>query len=311
MTKIISVINLKGGVAKTTTTVQLAECLCSEFSKKVLVIDLDPQTNATIALISEKRWEELNEQKQTLFHLFNDKLEGTSNFEIHKAIQRRVSNLHLPFLSLLASSIDVIDVQDRIQEIAPKTGYSITPMEVLKTVIYDELANYDYVLIDCPPNLGFITRNGIEISDYYLIPTIPDTLSTYGIPQIIRKIQGFTQERQLKIKCLGLVITKFASNSQAHARGIRSLPARFEKIFEELNIQPAPVFDTRMPQANATSEAMEYGNSPTLNTASEVMEQGSTPRSFKEKYGRSRSANRYLYEYVLDLTREFMKYVGK
>ena len=57
MPKIISIINLKGGVAKTTTTVQLAECLVSAFSKRVLVIDLDPQTNSTISLISEEQWE--------------------------------------------------------------------------------------------------------------------------------------------------------------------------------------------------------------------------------------------------------------
>ena len=70
MPKIISLINLKGGVAKTTTTVQIAECLSSEFGKKVLVIDLDPQTNATIALIDETDWEQLDNQNQTLFHLF-------------------------------------------------------------------------------------------------------------------------------------------------------------------------------------------------------------------------------------------------
>jgi chromosome partitioning protein len=102
MTTVVSIINLKGGVAKTTTTIQLAECLASEFSKKVLVIDLDPQTNATIALIGEEKWEKLDKQKQTLFYLFNDKLERTSFFNIHEAIQPCVSNLKLPYLSLLA-----------------------------------------------------------------------------------------------------------------------------------------------------------------------------------------------------------------
>jgi len=295
MARIISIINLKGGVAKTTTTVQIAECLSSEFGKRVLVIDLDPQTNATIALISEERWEELDEQKQTLFQLFNDRLEKTSYFDIGKAVQKGVSNLRLRSLSLLASSIRFIDIQDRISDIPPKTGYAINPMEVLKTAIYSELDNYDYVLIDCPPNLGFITRNGIEISDFYLIPTIPDTLSTYGIPQIVRTIHNFGTERPLKIKCLGLLITKYASNSTAHARGMRTLPVRFEKIFDELQIAQAPVFDIRMPQANATAEAMEFGNEP---------------RTFREKYGRSRSGDQYLYEYVIDLTKEFTRRVG-
>jgi chromosome partitioning protein len=295
MTRVVSVINLKGGVAKTTLTVAIAECLCSEFGKKVLVIDLDPQTNATISLISEEKWEELDEQKQTLFHLFNDKLEKTSFFNINTAIQRGVSNLKLPHLSLLASSIRFIDIQDRISDIAQRTGYAIVPMEVLKAAIYRELENYDYVLIDCPPNLGFITRNGIEISDYFLIPTIPDTLSTYGIPQIVKTIHEFTTERPLKIKCLGLVITKYSSTSAAHNRGRNTLSIRFAEIFDKLQLPRAPLFDTLIPQANATAEAMDFG---------------SKPRTFKEKYGRSKSGDRYLYDYVLDLTREFMKNAG-
>lgn len=295
MAKVISVINLKGGVAKTTTTVQISECLASEFGKKVLVIDLDPQTNATIALIKEEKWEELDQAGKTLYQLFYDKLEKTNQFNITSAIQKEVSNLKLSKLDLLPSSIRFIDIQDRISEIPSKTGFALNPMEILKSAIHQILPEYDYVLIDCPPNLGFITRNGIEISDYYFIPTIADTLSTYGIPQIIRTINQFTLDRPLKIKCLGLLVTKFDSRSQSHSRGIRNLPTKFSKIFSDLNITEAPIFNTIIPQANATSEAMEYSN---------------TPSTFREKYGRSRSGDRYLNEYVLDLTREVIKYAN-
>jgi chromosome partitioning protein len=295
MAKIISVINLKGGVAKTTTTIQLAECLASEFSKKVLVIDLDPQTNSTIALIDEDKWEELDAEGKTLFQLFNDKLEKTKVFDINTALQRGVSNLHLLSLDLLASSIRFIDIQDRIGEVSTRTHNTINPQEVLKSAVFDRLKNYDYVLIDCPPNLGYITRNGIEISDYYLIPTIPDTLSTYGIPQIIGAIHELSTARKLPIRCLGLVITKFDSRSNAHARGKDNLPARFSRKFTELSLTAPPIFQTIMPQANATSEAMEFANAA---------------NSFKAKYGRSKSGDHYLYEYVLDLTREFMRHVG-
>lgn len=164
MAKVVSIINLKGGVAKTTSTVQLAECLASEFSKKALVIDLDPQTNATISLIPEEKWEELDSNGSTLFQLFNDKLEKTAKFKLANALQRKVSNLELSRLDLLPSSIRFIDIQDRISEIPAKTGYALNPMEILKNSVYEILPNYDYVLIDCPPNLGFITRNGIEIT---------------------------------------------------------------------------------------------------------------------------------------------------
>ena len=260
-----------------------------------MVIDLDPQTNATIALIGEEKWEYLDKQQQTLFHLFNDRLEKTTVFNISRAIQSYASNLNLSSLSLLASSIKFIDIQDRICDIAEKSDYQINPMEVLKTAIHNQLKSYDYVLIDCPPNLGFITRNGIEISDYFLIPTIPDTLSTYGIPQIVKTIHSFKTSRNLRIDCLGLVMTKYSSNSNAHRRGMKELPARFADIFKELQIPKSPVFRTVIPQSNATAEAMQFER---------------VPNSFREKYGRSKSGNRYLYEYVIDLTKEFMQYVG-
>jgi chromosome partitioning protein len=293
MSKVVSIINLKGGVAKTTTTVQLAECLSQEYGKKVLVIDLDPQTNATISLIDEDKWEQIDAEGQTLFQLFNDKLEKTKTFDLNRAIQRSVSNLRIKNLDLLPSSIRFIDIQDRISEIPPRTGYAINPMEILKTTVHSILGKYDYVLIDCPPNLGFITRNGIEISDYYLIPTIPDKLSTYGIPQIVNTIHRFCIDRPLTISCLGLIITKYDSRSSSHARGMRELPARFAEIFNKLNVPPANLFKTVMPQANATSEAMDYGQKPS---------------TFKEKYGRSKSGDRYLYEYVHELTKDFIDY---
>lgn len=295
MAKIISLINLKGGVGKTTTTVQLAECLASEFGKKVLVIDLDPQTNASIALIPEDKWEELDSAGQTLFQLFNDKLEHTSIFQIERAIQPCVSNLRLSRLSLLASSIRFIDIQDRISGIPDRTGYALNPMEVLQHAVRPILDRFEYVLIDCPPNLGFITRNGIEISDYYLIPTIPDTLSTYGIPQIVKSIQRFATERPLKVKCLGLVVTKFDSRSSAHARGMSNLPARFARIFDELGMPQSPIFQTVIPQATKTSDAMDVGMAPS---------------SFKEKYGYGTSGGQPLNRYVTDLTSEFLRYVG-
>jgi hypothetical protein len=90
-------------------------------------------------------------------------------------------------------------------------------------------------------------------------------------------------------------ITKFSTTSQAHVRGKDSLPVRFENIFRKLGLSPAPIFETAMPQANATADSMEFAN---------------TPRSFREKYGYGRSGDRPLHSYVTDLTRQLMKYVG-
>jgi chromosome partitioning protein len=288
---VVSLINLKGGVAKTTTTVQLAECLVSEHSKRVLVIDLDPQTNATISLIDEDKWLDLNEQGLTVAQLFLDKLEKTSRFNIDDAIQAGVSNLKLKNLSLLPSSIDLIDVQDRMADIAHQTRHTVTPMGVLKAATGSVLDRFDYVLIDCPPNLGYITQNGIEISDYYLIPTIPDILSTYGMNQIIKSIHGISRDRHLKIRCLGLVVTKYASGCAVHKEGIRTLPPRFASAFRELGLPPAHFFDAKVPQANAYAGAMDMG----VNRS-----------TFREKYGYGNSGDHPLHEYVTRLTQEFI-----
>lgn len=296
MAKVVSLINLKGGVGKTSTTVQLAECLALEHNKRVLVVDLDPQTNATISLIEEDAWEILDKNNQTLFNLFNDKINRTTEFDINKSIQRGVSNLSIANLHLLPSSIRFIDIQERLPEISSQTHYMENPMEVLKNAVIKNLPDYEYVLIDCPPNLGFITKNGMEISDYYLIPTIPDTLSTYGIPQIIKSITDYSFKRNLKIKCLGLLITKYISISPAHKRGKDALPARFKKMFETLNIEPAPVFNTVIPQATKLADAVDIENQ--------------SPRTFKQKYGTTKSGDRYIYEYIFELTEEFLRYVG-
>ena len=86
--KVISFINLKGGVAKTTTTVGTATLLAGEYGKKVLVVDLDPQTNCTTMLIGEEKWKELDDNGYTLATLFDDVVNETKNFNINKIINK-------------------------------------------------------------------------------------------------------------------------------------------------------------------------------------------------------------------------------
>jgi len=93
MATVISTINLKGGVGKTQMTVALAEFLALEFNKKTLLIDLDPQTNATVAFMDEREWLKKDKNGETLLQLFKGKLEKTSKFDINKAIVHRASNV--------------------------------------------------------------------------------------------------------------------------------------------------------------------------------------------------------------------------
>lgn len=290
---VVSLINLKGGVGKTTTTVQLAECLVSEYGKKVLVIDLDPQTNSTIALIEQERWEVLNTHGQTINQLFLDELDGTRRFELAKAIQVGVSKLKLDRLSLLASSIDLIHVQDRMGDIAHKTGFTLTPMEVLKSAVAGVIDRYDYVLTDCPPNLGFITRNGIEISDYYLIPTIPDKLSTYGVSQIVDSLFGFAKKRSLRIKPLGLLWTKCDARSTVHESIMRDYPKRLDTKCAEKGLPAVRIFKARIPLSNTYADATDFDRRKDIPT-------------FRERWGFHTVGGKKLHEHVTELTQEFI-----
>lgn len=245
----IAFINLKGGVAKTTTTVGLATLLAGTFGKKVLVIDLDPQTNCTTMLIGEEKWQELNNNGYTLYTLFKDALDETENFKIATALQKNVSNIRdVKSLDLIPSSLDMIDLQDRIAFAPQGQFYSNNPTEIIKRAIRNLKNDYDYILIDCPPNMGLITLNGLRIADGYIIPTIPDVLSTYGIPQIINRVNKFSNTIGENIECLGIVATKVRMQSTLHSRTLMELKKGTD----------ATLFETIFYENNQMGEAAEY-----------------------------------------------------
>lgn len=253
---VIATINLKGGVGKTTTTVALAELLSGEFRKKVLCIDLDPQTNLTTVLIGEQKWHDLNDAGYTLATLFRDALDPDEppEFDLDKTLQRRVSPVRdVRSVDLLPSSLDLIDVQDRLATIPSGRFYSNMPTDLLRRAVSPILRKYDFVLIDCPPNLGIITLNGLRIADGYIIPTIPDVLSTYGIPQIQTRVRDFAETLGEPIAEIGIVISKYRAASTVHQNTIR----RMQK-----DPQLPMVFDTIIPEANqiaASAEFTDYG----------------------------------------------------
>lgn len=164
MATVISTINLKGGVGKSTTTVALAEFLSAELGHKVLVIDLDPQTNATVMLIGETKWQDLNDKGATLAQLFKDALLddlSKASFDLEESLVRRASNVDaVRSVDLLPSSIDLIEVQDRLASMPSGQFFANNPTEVLRRAIKPIIDDYDYILIDCPPNLGLISVFG-------------------------------------------------------------------------------------------------------------------------------------------------------
>lgn len=302
--KVISFVNLKGGVAKTTTAVQLAETLAFLRQKRVLVLDLDPQSNATLALIGEERWAQADDTSQTLAHLFLDVLNGSEFFNAEQAIIPGVSNLNrvpaevmaqLPKgtrygrVDLLPSSIRLTEVQASMQDISARTRYSVNTMEVVRRHVAPHFRHYDYVLIDTAPSLWFLTQNGLEVSDHYLIPTVPDRISTYAIAQIASKISDFRLARQLPLTCLGVLLTKYQSGNPGHQRILQSLPAVLESAFGGMGERTPPILSTRMPRTTASAEALAFERHPA---------------NYPEKYGQADVDGQPAHQYGLDLADE-------
>lgn len=262
MSNRISSINLKGGVGKTTTTAAMAEMLAVEFDQKVLLVDLDPQTNLTTVLIGEEQWKERNEANQTLAQLFKDALEEDSDerlFDLDEALLTGVSPVEevaaTGNLDLLPSSLNLIDIQDRLASMPAGRYYSRSPGEILHTALKQRLDDYDWVLIDCPPNLGLITLNGLRISQGYVIPTIPDILSTYGIPQIISRVRDFASEINEPIEPLGIIVSKYRDQAALHRTVVDGL---------RNNPKLPDVFSTVIPEAAAIAASAEHQRIGTL-----------------------------------------------
>jgi chromosome partitioning protein len=266
MAVVTSIINLKGGVGKTTLTLALAHYLAAEHSRRVLVIDLDPQTNATIALVTERRWRERDQGGQTLFQLFKDQLDGTRTFVPQEAILTRVSNVGggIPGLDLLPSSIRLHRIQDKITKITDLESFRSPSVYALRESLRDVLPQYDHVLIDCPPNLGIITLNGIAISRYFLIPVVPDILSTLGVPLVLDRMADFALRAQHEIFGLGIVVSRFRGSSRLHKQTVMSMrrdaiPGIHPPIFNAIITEDVGVAEAADIEEQVTSLRDKFG----------------------------------------------------
>lgn len=271
---VISFINLKGGVAKTTTSVAVAEILAKDFRKHVLFIDLDPQTNATINLIGEAKWQERNADGRTMAQLFKDKLrpELPPKFDIEQAIVRGVSTIDdgIARLDLLPSSIEFIEIQEKLPFVAMQGNYDNNPQDILRRALAPVIDRYDFVIIDCPPSLGIVTKNGLRFSTHYVIPTIPDIVSTWGIFQIVTSIASFAESTNRVIRPLGIVATKVQGTMDIHSRVMAEL--RDGRLFDgkDAEFKQPPLFRDAIMQNVNTARGADADAS--LNT-------------FRKKYG--------------------------
>lgn len=260
-------------------------------------------------LINQEVWKNANDNHNTICQMFLDKLNGTSLFNINNSIIRNVSNVGggIQGLDLLPSSINLLDLQERIPMINSMNSFAQSPITVLASELTQDIVNrYDYILIDCPPNLGAITLNGIFISDYFLIPVVPDILSTYGIPQILDKIgKVYTDvkaiNRTYDIKPMGIIVTKFRVQSRMHKETKDDLVRRglLPRVSESDLIQRSRLSEN---SKDALPKVFEEVIKET-NKISESTDVDAQISTLKQKYGYATD----IYDSYYKITEEFLQ----
>ena len=232
MSKVIAITNQKGGVGKTTTTINLASNLAKQ-GKSVLVIDLDPQGNTTSGLGIDK-----NSVKYSVYELLVD---GRAP---HECIQElRFSNVQgTRRFNLIPSRIDLAGAETEISDVPDREFLLRNRIESVRNI-------YSYVLIDCPPSLNLLTVNALTTADSVLIPVQCEYYALEGLAQLIETI-GLVQERlNEKLEIEGLVFTMYDSHTNLSRQVI-------EDVRENLDVY---IFDQVIPRNVRLAEAPSYG----------------------------------------------------
>ncbi|MBR3308606.1 MAG: ParA family protein [Lachnospiraceae bacterium] len=226
MGRIIAVANQKGGVGKTTTTVNLSAALAEE-GRKVLLVDLDPQGNATSGVGVDKRSVE-----PTVYELFT----GSATFE-QCLIKTEYDNLYvLPAnINLSGAEIDLIDQEDR---------------EYYLQEIFDEVKDrFDYILIDCPPSLNMLTVNALTAADSVLVPIQCEYYALEGLSQLIHTINLVKKKLNPALEMEGVVFTMYDARTKLSMQVVENVKGTLQEN----------IYETIIPRNIRLAEAPSYG----------------------------------------------------
>lgn len=203
---VVSMINWKGGVGKTSLTLNLAAGLASRHSKRVLLIDLDAQCNLSFLAVGLSAYLDHTYKKneptlKTVFDAYFDRKQTKPDEVILKKRVRARAGKVFTHVGIVLShqELTLLDMKLAREKRSGKdhreeTRFEIEKLSIIKNVIDTVIDEYDYVLLDCPPNVNLVTQNAFFASDYYVVPAIPDFLSTVGISQITKYMDQFNQD---------------------------------------------------------------------------------------------------------------------
>jgi len=229
--KIISVINQKGGVGKTTTVINLAAGLSAK-GKKILVIDLDPQGNATTGLGLSNT----ENSEQTIYNVLNG----------NKKISEVIQSTNFKNLNLITSNVDLSGLE---VETAGDSRRAFKLKDELGSILNDSGGLYDYILIDCPPSLSLLTIMALVASDALVVPLQTEFFALEGLTQLMKTIQRIKNNLNPELSIRGILLTMYDRRNK--------LSSEVEK--EARNYFKEKVYQTVVPRNVRLSEAPSHG----------------------------------------------------
>ncbi len=258
MATIVSCVNLKGGVGKTAIAVNFA-AYCGAHGKRVLLVDLDPQTNATFSCLTVEEWREHSAHHGTIADLLGAR--RSTNAEGRATDPSDVvRDAVFPGVDLIPSHLDLFTVD---LDLASTTARETK----LRRAFRDILDDYDLVVCDCPPNLTIPTQNALALSSHYVVPVSPDYLSGLGVALLVRRVQEFASDLELPIEHAGIVISRVGRPAEHRDQVMASLRQEFgelvlgTQITERVAVSEAasrqmPIYDSGNADASAEFSAV-------------------------------------------------------